>query len=220
MAEERKDLPPPSGGNPPKPQPMPPTDAPPTDPATTPKPPGESPAAGPPGPPPEESGSSAAPVSGKPVLAGAVPEGAGRTSGSTPSGAPLGSRIGAAVIDALVALAIGWLVTTIMPDAIAGVLSWLAASAYWLFRDSLAPLKGQSLGKMALRLKAVDKSGRGLVNQWQTGLLRNLLLIVPFGGLIELIVLLVRQGKPEAGRRLGDDWARTRVIELPAPTTE
>jgi hypothetical protein len=30
--------------------------------------------------------------------------------------------------------------------------------------------------------------------------------------LVELFVLLTREDKPERGRRLGDEWAKTKVI--------
>lgn len=80
-------------------------------------------------------------------------------------------------------------------------------------RDSLPFLKGQSIGKTAMKLKVVKKDGSDLVNDWQTGAIRNILMVVPFfGPLIEAIVLVSRDGKPEKGLRLGDDYAKTKVV--------
>lgn len=126
--------------------------------------------------------------------------------------APLGPRIGGALIDALVAFALSFVVSMVIPFDGGGMLSWAVAAAYWVTRDSLPFLEGQSLGKKVAKLKVVKETGGDLVNDWQNALLRNVLLIIPFGGLVELIVLLVRQGKPDAGKRLGDDWAKTKVV--------
>lgn len=126
--------------------------------------------------------------------------------------AALGARIGGALIDAIVAFVLSFLVGMILPFDPAGMITWAVVAAYWVTRDSLPFLGGQSLGKKVVKLKVVKESGGDLVNDWQNAILRNVLLIVPFGGLVELVVLLIRQGKPEAGKRLGDDWAKTRVV--------
>lgn len=121
----------------------------------------------------------------------------------------------AAVIDGLIAIALTVAVAWVLPNFLDRV-TWLVASAYWVVRDSLPFLNGQSVGKSAMKLKVVKVAGGDLVSDWPNAIVRNVLLIIPVGPLVELIVLLARQGKPEEGRRLGDDWAKTRVIIAPA----
>ena len=84
-------------------------------------------------------------------------------------------------------------------------------------RDSLAFLGGQSIGKKVLKLKVVTVDGKSLVNNWEPALIRNGVLLIPLFPLIELFILLTREGKPEHGRRLGDEWAKTQVILAPEP---
>ena len=125
--------------------------------------------------------------------------------------APLNPRLIAAVIDGLVAFGLYWVVATVLPDFL-GKLAWLVQAAYWVTRDSLPFLNGQSVGKTAMKLKVLKNDGTSLVNDWQTAIVRNIPLIIPFFGLIEAIVLFSRDSKPERGLRLGDDWAKTKVV--------
>ncbi len=125
--------------------------------------------------------------------------------------APFGTRIAAAVIDSLVSSGIMIGLGLILPG-FAHRLAWLTGIAYMVTRDSLPFLKGQSVGKKAMKLKAVTLEGKSLVNDWQAALVRNGVLIIPFFALVELVVLLTREDKPESGRRLGDEWAKTKVI--------
>jgi uncharacterized RDD family membrane protein YckC len=128
--------------------------------------------------------------------------------------APFNTRITAAVIDILVAMGITISLTFLLPG-FATKLAWLTGFAYMVVRDSLPFLGGQSVGKKAMKLKAVTLDGKSLVNNWEAALIRNGLLIIVFFGLIELFILLTREDKPERGRRLGDEWAKTRVIVEP-----
>ena len=43
---------------------------------------------------------------------------------------------------------------------------------------------------------------------------RNILFAIPIVGIVECFILLTRSGNPEAGLRLGDDWAKTKVISV------
>ncbi len=79
-------------------------------------------------------------------------------------------------------------------------------------RDSLPFLGGQSVGKKAMKLKAVTLEGKSLVGNWEAALIRNGVLTIPFFVMVELYVLLSREGKPGHGFRLGDEWAKTKVI--------
>ena len=91
-------------------------------------------------------------------------------------------------------------------------IAWLVGIAYLVTRDSLPFLGGQSVGKKAMKLKVVTLEGKPITGNWEAALIRNGVLLIPFFGLIELFVLLTREDKPEHGRRLGDEWAKTKVI--------
>ena len=125
--------------------------------------------------------------------------------------APVNTRIIAAVIDILVASGIYWAADMVLPDLLSG-LSWVLWVAYLVTRDSLPFLKGQSVGKMAMKLKVEKQAGGDITGDWQSAIVRNIALVIPFFGLVEAIVLFTREDKPEKGLRLGDEWAKTKVI--------
>lgn len=191
----------------------------------SPTPPGTAEPGAAPGAAPEKTGPESAPMSAPdPMAAPATPSGASQPdeAGGAPSAetAPgqvnFNTRVIAGLIDALVAFALYMLVIFVLPDFLNGF-AWIISGAYWVVRDSLSlgEFKGQSVGKMAMKLKVEKIGGGDLVGDWQTALVRNVALIIPIFPLIELIVLLTREGKPEEGRRLGDEWAKTRVVAAP-----
>jgi uncharacterized RDD family membrane protein YckC len=113
--------------------------------------------------------------------------------------APVGKRVLAFIIDGLIAMA-----CSIVP-----IVGPLAGMAYGLTRDSLPFLDGQSIGKKALKLRAVHaETGLPLTNDWGPSLIRNIVLWIPFFALVELIVLITN----DENRRLGDQWGKTKVI--------
>ena len=128
--------------------------------------------------------------------------------------AGLGERVGGFLIDVLVCVGIGAVLTKIIPFNFLDRVADLAAIAYLLTRDSLPFLKGQSLGKKAVGIRVETLDGNGISENWQAGLVRNAALIVPPFWVVELVVLLTREDKPEAGMRLGDEWAKTRVVKV------
>ncbi|MEO7341738.1 MAG: RDD family protein [Luteolibacter sp.] len=128
--------------------------------------------------------------------------------------APFNTRAIAAVIDLVVAIGLMITVIFIMPG-FASKLGWLVMAAYLITRDSLPFLGGQSVGKKAMKIKAVTLDDKSLVGNWEVAAIRNGVLLIPFFGLIELFILLTREDKPERGRRLGDEWAKTKVIMAP-----
>lgn len=135
-----------------------------------------------------------------------------------PSGdgaAPLNNRILAAVIDVVVAAGVYVAAVWLLPSFLER-LAGLAGIAYFIARDWLPFLEGQSVGKKAMRLRAVTMDGKPLTGSWQPSLIRNGVLVIPFFGLIELFVLFTREDKPGHGLRLGDEWAGTKVIAEPA----
>ncbi len=123
------------------------------------------------------------------------------------------TRITAAVIDLLVAMGITIGLVFILPEKVA----WLIGIAYVVTRDSLPFLGGQSVGKKAMKIRAVTLDGKSLVGNWEAALIRNGVLIIPLFGLVELFILLTREDKPDRGHRLGDEWAKTQVINEPKP---
>ncbi|GAA5496462.1 hypothetical protein Rhal01_02646 [Rubritalea halochordaticola] len=117
--------------------------------------------------------------------------------------ASLGQRIGAAFLDCLI----------VGPVLIIPFLGTLIYIAYMLMRDCLPFLNGQSIGKKILKIRAVTESGQSLSGNWSEGLLRNVPMVIPVMPLVELIVLIVDNGKPGGPRRLGDQWAKTKVVK-------
>jgi uncharacterized RDD family membrane protein YckC len=132
--------------------------------------------------------------------------------------APLNSRLLGGLIDGMVGAGISFTVAWFMPTFLERF-AWLLAAAYWVTRDSLPFLKGQSIGKMAMKIRVVKQDGGDMIGDWQTAIVRNAALLVPFfGALVEAIVLISRDSRPDRGSRLGDDWAKTKVVNAPNPT--
>lgn len=109
-----------------------------------------------------------------------------------------GNRIIAYIIDSLISGAL-WFVPFV---------GWIAGIAYILTRDGLPFLDGQSVGKKAMNIRAVTADGQPLTNNWGPAIIRNIVLFIPLFPLIELIVMLTNPNK----LRLGDQWAKTKVI--------
>jgi uncharacterized RDD family membrane protein YckC len=115
--------------------------------------------------------------------------------------ASAGQRIGAYLIDAVLMTVVG-----LVP-----IIGMLVVIAYAITRDSLPFLDGQSVGKKLLKLRAVTEDGESLSGNWGPGIIRNIVLLIPFFGIVELIVLLTNKDL----RRLGDQWGKTKVIVEP-----
>ncbi|MFT3990065.1 MAG: RDD family protein [Luteolibacter sp.] len=133
--------------------------------------------------------------------------------------ASVNNRIVAVLIDSLISIGLALVVSFVFRGHL-GMVSKLVAVGYLLTRDSLPFLGGQSIGKKVMKIQAVTKDGASLAGNWEPGLIRNAVLLIPFFSLVELIVLLTRDGKPEQGYRLGDEWAKTKVINAPAATPQ
>jgi uncharacterized RDD family membrane protein YckC len=126
------------------------------------------------------------------------------------------TRIIAALIDVVVAAGLQMAALWILPGFAARI-AWFVGMAYLITRDSLPFLGGQSVGKKAMKLKVVTLDEKSLSGNWEPALIRNGVLIIPFFALIELFILLTHEDKPERGRRLGDEWAKTKVIVAEDP---
>lgn len=130
--------------------------------------------------------------------------------------ASLQDRVIATVIDLVICAGIMVSVSFLPSFAAPESLGKLLAAAYFVTRDSLPFLGGQSVGKKAMRIRAVTSGGESLAGNWKAGLIRNAVLLIPFFIIIELYVLITRQDQPTPAIRLGDEWAGTKVINAPA----
>ena len=116
-----------------------------------------------------------------------------------------------AFIDGLIALTVAAIVGAVTGSSLLQYLTWALVI---LIRDSLPVLEGQSIGKKVMKTKAVKEDGSSLSGDWITGVTRNILLAIPLVGLAECFVILTRSGNAAAGLRLGDEWAKTKVISV------
>ena len=155
-----------------------------------------------------------------PARQGEPPPPAAPPAGTTPDTL---TRFVAFLIDAVAVAVIG------MVPVIGG----LVGIAYVLFRDGLdiEYLRGRSLGKTLMKLTVVRADGRPMdlaasaQRNWPLvfGSLTQILLFIPvigwilipfviIAGVVFVIIEIVRVLTNPEGRRLGDDYARTRVV--------
>lgn len=142
-------------------------------------------------------------------------------------------RFIAALIDAIPAIIVGFVLGLI--PFIGGILAGLAAGGWWLVRDGLELdfADKRSLGKKLMKLRPIRLDGQPM--DMATSVKRNLplaiycvgyfLWIVPvlghiasmpifaIGAVVSLIEAVLVVTDPE-GRRFGDKWAGTKVIEV------
>ena len=140
-----------------------------------------------------------------------------------PKRADIGKRAVAAIIDAVIAMVVGFI----------PVAGGIAATAYWLVRDGmdLDFMDHRSIGKKVMKLRPVTLDGQPLdiatsvKRNWMFALggvaqffaltIIGLVIAIPLGlvafviGIVEIVLVFV---DPES-RRIGDKMARTRVIE-------
>ena len=136
--------------------------------------------------------------------------------------ASMANRVIAAAIDLVVTVGIIVSLSLVLPNVfgMAPRIAYLLGIGYFITRDSLSFLGGQSVGKMAMKIRAVTSEGASLSGNWQQGAVRNIAFLIPVFPLIELFVLVNRQDNPRPLLRLGDEWAKTKVVnagaEVPA----
>lgn len=136
-----------------------------------------------------------------------------------PTPAPMGRRVGAAIIDIIVLIVISVIFTAIFGDStnddngtsfqltgLPFVVMLLIGIGYYVVPEAL---QGQTLGKMALGLRAVGEDGKPLT--WGTSLIRNLLRIVD--GLFIYLVGFIIAMTNDRRQRLGDMVAKTIVVQ-------
>jgi len=133
--------------------------------------------------------------------------------------APIGRRITAFLIDETIAGVIviffgvlGFTALTVVQNTFVGLLGLLiilfglmASVAFNLVKDAL--FSGRGVGKKFMRLRVVKSDGSTC--DYVSSALRNITIIIPFIGVIELILPLT----DSQGYRMGDKIAKTQVVE-------
>ncbi len=140
--------------------------------------------------------------------------------GTLPVGgiAPFNTRFIAVLIDVVLVWGIQLILAFILP-LFAMKLAWLVGIGYFVTRDALPFLGGQSVGKKAMKIRAVTHDGKPLTGNWEASLIRSGVLCIPFFFIVELYLLFTRDSGPDRGQRLGDEWAKTKVIMETVPVT-
>ncbi len=125
----------------------------------------------------------------------------------TGSAAPKGRRMAAGLVDlVLIPIVLGLIIGLLLlavPEGLRNAILVVVNIGWLVFRDAV-----YSPGRAMVGLKITSLTG-GKITIIQA-LLRNLLLIIPFvlvvGYIVELIAVLAK------GERLGDGWAKTRIV--------
>lgn len=135
--------------------------------------------------------------------------------------APLGKRIVAYIIDSIIVgivmgvfYGVGFVLMMMGRGRgvmiIIGILCMLVGFGlmllYWLLRDGM--FNGRSLGKKVMGLKVVNTAGNRACS-YKDSFLRNITLVIPIVGFIDIIIALV----DSEGLRMGDKIAKTQVQE-------
>ncbi len=148
------------------------------------------------------------------------------TDGGPPARVDIGKRAIAMLIDAAIALVVGFV----------PVAGGIVATAYWLLRDGmdLEFMDHRSIGKKVMKLRPVSLDGQPLdmvasvKRNWMFGLggltqlfamtFIGLVIAIPLGliALVISIIEIVLVFTDAEGRRMGDKMAGTRVIETDA----
>lgn len=130
----------------------------------------------------------------------------------------VGRRAVAVIIDGILLMIVGYALAQVLGGASATGFSLQGGPAFIFFGIALAyyivmeATTGQTLGKMAMKLKVVKKDGGKI--DWQAAIIRNLLRIIDgfFFYLVGAIVVWVSKSK----QRLGDMAASTIVVSSKA----
>jgi uncharacterized RDD family membrane protein YckC len=86
----------------------------------------------------------------------------------------------------------------------------LLALIYLLVKDALPFLNGQSLGKKAMSIRVIDNNNASMItNEYGKAISREIVQWIPLLNIIDAIMVF-----SDNGRRLGDKWADTYVVEV------
>lgn len=116
-----------------------------------------------------------------------------------------GERFLAFIIDIIICglISFGFRVIHLTP------LGGLGSLAYFLLRDSIGFLDGQSIGKKAMKILVVKSNGNNIKDDLGAGVIRNLSLIIPLFNILDAFMVTSKDGL-----RYGDKWAETRVVRV------
>ena len=109
-----------------------------------------------------------------------------------------GNRIVAVLIDGLLTFGV-----SLIP-----FVGWIVGVSYFLLKDAFPFLDGQSIGKKAMNIRVVTEDGEPITGNYGPALVRQIVLYIPFFAIVELVVMITNPLK----MRLGDQWAKTKVI--------
>ncbi len=91
-----------------------------------------------------------------------------------------------------------------------GNLSILIFLGYYLLKDALPGLQGQSFGKKAMNIKVIDvNTNQSLEGKYARAILREIVTLIPLLNFIDAIFIF-----GPTSQRLGDKFAETKVISL------
>ena len=123
------------------------------------------------------------------------------------SEAKFDTRVVALLIDVGVAIGIYIIINQVFSP-----LATIVMLAYYLVRDALPFLDGQSVGKKVMKLRAVTLQNRNLTGDWKTSAVRNLPVVIPVFNLVEAYILYSKKDQNVPLRRFGDEWGKTKVV--------
>lgn len=107
-------------------------------------------------------------------------------------------RVGSGVIDIFILL----ILTYFIP-----ILGALIGVAYYLFKDALPFLNGQSIGKKVFRIAVQNRfDNSAITNEFGLSFTRSIPVLIPILNVIELMLIFSKK------RRFGDQWAETFVV--------
>lgn len=107
-------------------------------------------------------------------------------------------RLGSGAIDISILLILAYLIP---------ILGALIGVAYYLFKDALPFLNGQSIGKKIFQIEVQERFDNSAIkNEFGLSFTRSIPVLIPILNLVELVLIFSKK------RRFGDQWAKTFVV--------
>ena len=111
---------------------------------------------------------------------------------------PLQKRLFAFLVDAVIVA-----VLVLIPKV-----GWIFGLIYFLGKDAMPSLKGQSVGKKLFNIRILTTgTNEPLYLHPEKSVTRGLILLIPVVNVIDILRLMVK------GERLADKWTETHVVE-------
>lgn len=113
---------------------------------------------------------------------------------------PIPRRLIGSLMDFFLAFTMGYVIPVLGP---------VLCVLYFLGKDALPFLDGQSVGKKLLQIRVVRKSdAKAITRDYSSSILRSVTLLIPGLNIIELVLVLSHK------ERLGDLWANTTTTKV------